>query len=61
MARENYSKCPSCKGKIIFHIGDKVYFGGNKTHYSHGELRDLADDKISPRFILLLPAHGMPP
>ena len=45
MTRENYSKCPRCKGKSIFHIGDKVTFGGNKTHHSHSELQDLADDK----------------
>ena len=35
--------CPKCRNKIFFHIGDKVTYGGNKTHHSHPEIRDMAD------------------
>lgn len=36
--------CKKCKGARFFHVGDKVTFGGNKTHHSHRELRPMAED-----------------
>jgi hypothetical protein len=35
--------CQRCRGKSYFHIGDLVTFGGNKTHHSHPEIRDMAE------------------
>lgn len=35
--------CPKCKNRTLLHIGDKVTFAGNKTQFSHSELRHLAN------------------
>lgn len=42
-AQKLINDCPKCKGKNFFHIGDKVSFGGNKTYFSHSELRYVAE------------------
>ena len=36
--------CKKCKGRSIFHIGDPITFGGNKTHHSHPEIKDIAEN-----------------
>jgi hypothetical protein len=35
--------CSKCRNNSILHIGDKVTFAGNKTQFSHSELRHLAN------------------
>ena len=37
-------KCCECSGKIFFHVGDKISFGGNKTYHSHPEIRAIAEN-----------------
>ena len=36
--------CNKCKGRSLFHIGDSVTFGGNKTYHSHPEIKDIAEN-----------------
>lgn len=35
--------CTKCWDKLPLHIGDKITFAGNKTQFSHSELRHLAN------------------
>jgi hypothetical protein len=38
----NPKKCPKCKGKKRFHVGTRVSFAGDYSHFSLGSLADMA-------------------